>query len=159
MRAATLGLLLVLFAVSARAQTPGYIVQNAQTPILLLPRLPSNGVMDQFVTTMALERFNGSTWVELLTASGARASLSEGGCWQVPDRSRALGYRIRPQVASPGGTPVPVDCASPLPYFAAPACPSVVNALSPASYNCVSWTPVVDPGGALLGRPLAPVVQ
>lgn len=161
--AAFLSALLLLSAASrSAAQTVGYVFNEAHTPLTLVPQ--PNGTSNLYETGIALERFDGAQWLELLRANGQRAVLKQGECWQVPDRSRAGGYRARPQIydAQAGTVARPIDCANPEPPYAAPACPMVntTNPPPPGSRSCVTFVALVDPGPAPLWRgPRAPGIR
>lgn len=162
MRAARVGLvpLQALIAAAALAQTPGVVANLEQR--ILGHYFDAQGAGQQVFLGYALERFDGVAWTELLRANGQRA-IAQGGafsCWRVPDRSRALSYRLRPQAyAAQGNTlAVPIDCTVPSYDFAAPLCPNVAANPVPGGACLPEATfDVVDPDGAP-GRapPLAP---
>jgi len=161
MRAAPFALVLWL-ATAASAQTPGFIAHEGAPVLALVTQ--ANGANDQYQVAYALERFDGALWRELLRSNGQRALIVAGngiGCWRVPDRSRALGYRLRPQLFAPGAlatTSTPINCAAA--PFGQPACPNVVNAPNPGGSCGTSFLDVVDPGGAhVWSAPRAPVLR
>jgi hypothetical protein len=151
-----------LLATPPAAAQAAFVMNVAETPLLLIQQ--QGGWWIQYETGMALERFDGSNWVELVRPNGQHAVIKRGDCWKIPNRSLAGRYRLRPKVydLAQGGVAVPINCAAPLPYFAAPACP-LVNTVSPpqGTLQCpLVYYELADPGPTLPppvgGRPGVP---